>query len=131
MLLKRNDFAVACEVSVTTKPEHEFQNIKKCLAEPVDRVALVSTSVKQLQAVRELTLALPEAEQQKLLFVSPQELMDFLDQKDAAEASELTTNRGYKVSVRRFSATQAEQEQHRDQIAGSLARSMTKKVEKA
>ena len=42
---------VAVEITITTGADHEFENVKKCLAAGVRRVAVVSTNPRQLEEI--------------------------------------------------------------------------------
>lgn len=51
LLLRQGDLAIAVEISISTGVDHEFENVKKCLAAGMNRVAVVSTSPKQLENI--------------------------------------------------------------------------------
>ena len=39
------------EITITTGVDHEFENVKKCLASGIGRVAVIATGRKQLEAI--------------------------------------------------------------------------------
>jgi hypothetical protein len=52
VVLERDGRAIACEISVSTRAEHEIQNLTKCLAAGFERAILISSEVKTLAAAR-------------------------------------------------------------------------------
>jgi len=51
LVLRRGPIEIAVEISVTTGVDHEFENVRKCLASGIGRVAVVSTGRRQLEAI--------------------------------------------------------------------------------
>ncbi|HEV2693350.1 MAG TPA: type IV secretion system DNA-binding domain-containing protein [Verrucomicrobiae bacterium] len=51
LLLRRGSIEIAVEISITTGVDHEFENVKKCLASGIGRVAVVATGRKQLENI--------------------------------------------------------------------------------
>jgi Type IV secretion-system coupling protein DNA-binding domain len=51
LLLRRGQLEIAVEITITTGVDHEFGNVKKCLAAGCKRVAVVATGRKQLEAI--------------------------------------------------------------------------------
>jgi hypothetical protein len=51
LLLKKGDLVIAVEITVTTTIDHEFGNIKKCLAAGLNRVAMVSSHPERLNQI--------------------------------------------------------------------------------
>jgi hypothetical protein len=51
LVLRRGQIEIAVEISITTGVDHEFENVKKCLASGIGRVAVVATGRKQLEAI--------------------------------------------------------------------------------
>lgn len=52
VVLERDDLAIACEISVSTRPNHEIDNLTKCLASGFDRAVLICSDQKTLAAAR-------------------------------------------------------------------------------
>lgn len=68
--LERYGLTIGCEISVSTRPDHEIQNLTKCLASGFDLAVLICSEAKVLRAVRE---AFPATVDQ-LSFVLPSQL---------------------------------------------------------
>jgi len=51
LLLQQGGMVIAVEISVTTSVDHEFENVKKCLAAGCNHLAVVSTSPRQLEEI--------------------------------------------------------------------------------
>ena len=96
--------AIACEISVTTTIDHEFGNVKKCLAAGFAHVAVITGKPERLGQIAEaVQAALSPEEAARVGYYSPDEFIAHL-QKQVAEAPkpETTTptegkRRGYKV----------------------------------
>jgi hypothetical protein len=80
--LERAGRSVACEISVTTRVDHEVRNLSKCLAAGFDYAVLICADDRALAAAREL---LGEADQERLRFVLPDGLIDLLDELAGSE----------------------------------------------
>ena len=78
-LLERDGLKIGCEISISTRLEHEVGNITKCLAAGFDFAVLLSTDERILiMAKAELTNA-----DQRARFLSPDAFISFLDELDA------------------------------------------------
>ena len=51
LVLRRGQLEIAVEITITTSVDHEFENVKKCLAAGFKRVAVVATGHRQLEAI--------------------------------------------------------------------------------
>jgi hypothetical protein len=51
LVLRRGQIEIAVEITITTSIDHEFENVKKCLAAGFKRVAVVATGRKQLENI--------------------------------------------------------------------------------
>lgn len=99
--LEKSNRRIACEISVSTSPDHELGNIQKCLAAGFEQVVVISPDRKTLDLVQDrVEESLSEAETAKLQFLTPEELWQFLETLDAEVAERETTVRGYTVKVR-------------------------------
>lgn len=91
---------VACEVCVGSSVEQETKNLKKCLADEYDYVAVVSQEGGRLDKLRRTLLAgVGEADAARARFFTPEELFSFLQGLEASEASNEQVVKGYKVKV--------------------------------
>src|SRR5439155_82235 len=98
--LERDGHRIACEITVTTSSEHELENIQKCLAAGYDEVVVIANPKKTLRALeRQVAEALSPESVARVKFLSAEDLVAYLDEKDAAAAPRTETIRGYKVRV--------------------------------
>lgn len=98
--LQKNQRKIACEISVTTAAEHEVGNIKKCLAAGFDFVVLIAPDEKRLSALQKaVTPSLTAEDVQRVRFLVPDGLFQFIETLDAQDATRNETIRGYKVKV--------------------------------
>lgn len=82
--LERAGLKVACEISVTTRVEHEVENLTKCLAAGFDYAVFVCSEERTLRSARGLFAG---ADQERIRFLIPESLVAFLD--GLAKPSEL------------------------------------------
>lgn len=118
--LYRDDVRIACEISVSTTPEHEAENVEKCLRASFTWVAVVSTKKRRLENVKKLlSKRLTPEDQAKVIHATPEELLSFLDENPYTSEEKVVA--GYKVKVRYGGAQQGEKEKR---IAAILAKSI-------
>jgi hypothetical protein len=87
--LRKGERSVACEIGVTTSPEHEVQNIQKCLAAGFERVLVVSPEKKTLNQIKTLAASSLDQDQSgKVSYCTPEELFDILEAVANSMASE-------------------------------------------
>jgi excisionase family DNA binding protein len=85
--LEKGSRAIACEISVTTDPQHEVGNVQKCLAAGFEVVILISSEKKVLTAARHaLVPALSSAQYRQVKFLAPEEAFAFIEGLDGAKA---------------------------------------------
>lgn len=118
--LRKGELAVACEISVTTAPEHEIQNIEKCLAAGFDRVVFVSPEKKTRNLVKaQLASVLEGSQTERVSICDPEELFEHLSSlEESAQTSERTV-RGYKVKVR-VKAGKTEEKEHKQNVVSAV-----------
>jgi hypothetical protein len=51
LLLRRGQVEIAVEITITTSVDHEFDNVKKCLAAGMARVAVIATGRRRLEDI--------------------------------------------------------------------------------
>ncbi len=123
--LEKGERRVACEISVTTSPEHEVGNVQKCLAAGFDHVIAVSGERKALRRVSEtLNAALEEDHRARVRCLTPEELFAFLEELDAAAETKEETVRGYKVKVQYKPVGQEEKETKRQAISQVILKAL-------
>src|SRR5258706_1767933 len=121
--LRKGEHGVACEISVTTSPEHEVQNIQKCLAAGFERVLVVSPEKKTLNQIKALVAPSLDQEQSgKVNYCTPEELFDLLDAVEADSMASEKTVRGYKVKVRFKAANPEEKDEKRGAVSAVIAK---------
>lgn len=97
---------IACEISISTPPDHELENIRKCLAAGFQEVVLVALDTRQLARMRRhATAVLDEASLSRVSFMRPEEIIDLLDRAVASHEPLETHVRGYRVRVKGGHAT--------------------------
>jgi predicted DNA-binding transcriptional regulator AlpA len=75
VLERRGTDPIACEISVTTSPDHELQNAQKCLAAGFAHVFLVAPDKETLGRVRTRAASvLPASQMKKVRFVLPEQV---------------------------------------------------------
>lgn len=120
--LERDELRIACEVSVTTKVEHERHNIEKCLAAGFTHVWVTSPDAAQLQKLRDgLQLTLSPEAQERVSFLSEKNLVTALEKFPVGTSTSLSKVRGYTVRTVQIKLN-AESSQHRhDRLATVLS----------
>ncbi|NBV25304.1 MAG: hypothetical protein EBS05_25745 [Proteobacteria bacterium] len=106
LALESTGTSIACEISVTTSIDHEFGNVKKCLAAGFVHVAVITGNPARLGQIAEAVKAALSAEEAaRVGYYSPDEFITSLP-KHLAEApkADPTTpaerqRRGYKVRL--------------------------------
>jgi hypothetical protein len=123
--LRKGGHTVACEIGITTSPEHEVGNIQKCLAAGFERVLVVSPEKKTLNQIKVLSASSLDKEQAgKVRYCTPEELFNILESVEADSMGSEKTVRGYKVKVR-FKATKPEEkEEKRGAVSAVIAKAM-------
>jgi len=118
MSLERDEYRITCEVSVSSTDQQEVANIEKCLAAGYDRVILCSPKKRSLQRVKKLVAEkLEEPDQDRVLFLEPEELFSYLGEGTAEEGIREQRVKGYKVKVRHQPVKEAEERAKRDAVA--------------
>jgi hypothetical protein len=98
--IETKEWSLACEISVTTTTEQEVGNVEKCLAAGFNQVVLVSRKKQRLARVRTaLKKRLEGEKEERVLFLTPEELLSYLENRPATTEKEKTVG-GYRVNVR-------------------------------
>ncbi|MEK7630501.1 MAG: type IV secretion system DNA-binding domain-containing protein [Patescibacteria group bacterium] len=120
--LSRDGKRIACEISISTNPEHELANIQKCLAAGFDRVIAVA---REKSALRDLSRAvqssLASESLARVTVCSPEGLIVHLDTEEA-EAGTPATVRGYKVRVNYRAPTASDSRARVEAVSRILAK---------
>jgi hypothetical protein len=119
---------LACEIGITTSPEHELGNIQKCLAASFARVFVVSPEKKTLNQIKALAASTLEQEQaSRVSYCSVEELLDQLGAIETEPTQTEQTVRSYRVNVRYKASKPEEREAERGAVSAVIASSMKRR----
>jgi len=122
--LYREDLSIACEISVTSTPQYEAQNLAKCSQGSFSRVFAIAADTKRLKAIETAAKArLSDEEMGCIDFLTPEHVAAALD-AFAAPSEEASVVRGYRVKVSRTIVGADEAKDRRSAIARVIAQSM-------
>ena len=122
--LYREDLSIACEISVTSTPQYEAQNLAKCSQGRFSRVFAIAADTKRLKAIETAAKArLSDEEMGCIDFLTPEHVAAALD-AFAAQSDEASVVRGYRVKVSRTIVGADEAKDRRSAIARVIAQSM-------
>jgi hypothetical protein len=77
--LIRSDMRIACEISVTTTVDHEVGNVRKCLREGFDLIAVITSNERRLKQIEAAVAGCLDATNaSKVRYFQPEELLQFL-----------------------------------------------------
>jgi hypothetical protein len=123
--LSRGGHRVAIEISVSTTRDQELGNVEKCLAAAYDEVILVGRSARHVETLsRFVGGALDEGVRQKVRYLVPESVVEYLQSLPIAPETTEATVRGYRVKTVRQATDPAEAAKRRAAIAGVIARSL-------
>jgi hypothetical protein len=123
--LEKGGQRIAVEISVTSTDEYELKNIQKCLAAGFDSVVLLSQEPRFLGKVRRRAESELNSENlSRVLFLTPEQFVTFLDEREAASLSGEETVRGYKVKVSYKAVEETEKNSRKQAISEVLLRAM-------
>jgi len=129
LVLRKGNLTIAVEISVTTTIDHEFGNVKKCLAAGFNQVAVVSHRPEHLKAIAESVKAGLGAEQAANVgYYSLDEFIAELQNLAQAAPPNLeNTTRGYKVRGRAPTLTPEERNAKEEAAIRIMAEMMKRK----
>lgn len=123
--LSRGAVTVACEICITTEPEHELGNVRKCLAGGYVHVVVVSVEDRRLEKLRTaIEPQLTDVERSRLHYFLPEELFAFLQELGIQQLSSEAMVRGYKVKTNFTSVNAGERDERRQAITRVVANAM-------
>lgn len=115
--------SVACEISITSTPDHELQNVQKCLAAEFGDVVVLSADERVLKKARTyISDQLDDRDKPRVHFLSPEELFAFLAQRSGPATEEFVG--GYKVEVRLRTDDREDEQVRRDAISQVIVDAM-------
>jgi hypothetical protein len=105
LVLEKERYSIACEISVTTTIDHEFGNIIKCLKGGFNAVAVISIRKAWLKEIAETVAgALGADEAAKISYFTPDQFIEHLTKLQGSIATPpvaptetVTIRRGFKV----------------------------------
>ena len=136
LALRKGNLSIAVEITITTTIDHEFGNVKKCLAAGFGLVAVVSPKPERLAAIAEAVQAGLDAEAaSKVVYCTPDGFIAELRRRAQAMqpceppgAPDERTTQGYRVRRRGPALTPAERKAKEDIAIQILAEAMKKKT---
>jgi hypothetical protein len=131
VLIERDGIVAAVEISVSTPVEHERENLRKCLAANAPRVAVVlaKSRVSQSNYRAALSEVIPDADRERVVFLTPEELPEFIENLAPPPASTERIVRGYRVKGSLSSTSPEDARAKRDALARLIAKSLTRQRE--
>jgi len=124
--LERGSEKIACEISVTTKDEHELQNIEKCFRAGYQKVLICTPEKKRIDSLKNLiSEKLEPAQLDNVFIMQPDELSLFFEQqtKEPIQSTEKIV-KGYRVKIEYNDISDTEKRQKREAIGGVIAQSL-------
>jgi len=120
--LRRDDFSIACEISVTSTVAQEVGNVMKCLEAGFHEVAVLALKRPRLSKIEAaLKEKLTAAELARVHFLSPEELFTMLSMRPKTTE---TVVGGYKVKVRRVAVEPSEEAARYRALSEVIAKSV-------
>ncbi|MCU7933924.1 MAG: type IV secretion system DNA-binding domain-containing protein [Candidatus Thiodiazotropha sp. (ex Dulcina madagascariensis)] len=120
--LEKNDIRIACEISVTTGAAHEAGNIQKCITAGYDQILILCADKKHLNSLKKTIVpTLDPTESAKIIFVLPDECIEYLDSTAAGSIANEQTVRGYRVKVKYAASDSTTTQDRRHAIAKVIA----------
>ncbi len=120
--LHRGELSIACEISVTSTPDYEAQNLAKCLRVGFTRVWAIAPDAKRKKAIQARAKERLGADAEKVEFLTADEAAFLLEQLAEPEPEE-TVVRGYRVKSSRKVVSPEEAAARRASIARILSQS--------
>lgn len=129
VLLERNGVLAAIEISVSTPASYEAQNVRKCLDAGYPRVGVVLAKSKKAQAnfIAAITGSLSAEDREKVSFLVPEDLPDFIAALVPASQPPERVVRGYKVKGAVRESSPEEARARRDIVAKLISSALTRR----
>ncbi|HEY3814579.1 MAG TPA: type IV secretion system DNA-binding domain-containing protein [Caulobacteraceae bacterium] len=128
VLLEQGELAVAIEVSVTTPPDWERENLRKCLDAEYAHIVLVLAKTRGQARYREAVLSgfSPE-ERKRITVLAPEEVLDHVASLAPQLKPDETVVKGYKVRVTHAAIPPSEAKARRQALAKVIADSLRRR----
>lgn len=122
--LHQGDLSVACEISVTSTPEYEAQNLAKCVRAGFVRIWAVAPDAKRRRAIRQSAEArLAPEDFARVEFLTTEEMVVAMDALMVPEPEEKVVL-GYRVTSSRRAISPTEATERRAAVARILSQSV-------
>jgi len=118
--LEKGDLTIACEVCVTTGSEHEIGNIRKCIAAGFKHVVVVLERPNRTRLRTLVADGLTEEERARVSLLTRDEVLPFLDARDAEAAAAEGTVRGIRVKTTYRPAPEEEAKAREQGVADAI-----------
>jgi hypothetical protein len=120
--LHQGELSIACEISVTSTPDHEAQNLAKCIQAGFVRIWAIAPDAKRRKAIQLQTEArLGGEDAARVEFFTTEELIEAMDALSVPEPQEKVV-KGYRVKTTRKAISPTEAKERRASIARILSR---------
>jgi len=96
--LERNDEKIACEIAISTTEEHEYQNIQKCLNSGYSKIFMCVPDATKLNKLK--SYVYQRNKNKNILFLSPDDLISYLNSKTLRESQSELKVKGYRVRIK-------------------------------
>lgn len=129
VLIERDGILAAVEISVSTPVEHERENLRKCLDAGIPRVAVVLAKSKVSQSTYRAALSegIADMSRERVVFLTPEEVPDFVAGLAPPPAPTERIVRGYRVKGSLSSTSPEEARARRDALARLIAKSIARR----
>ncbi|HWM90314.1 MAG TPA: hypothetical protein VN493_06060 [Thermoanaerobaculia bacterium] len=131
VVLEREGWRIACEISIASTVEQEVGNVKKCLSAGFAEVVVISPNKRHLGKIEKaLGKRLPEDALTRVRLLLPEEFSAYLDGLPVP-IEKVETVGGYQVRVSYRPASVGDSQSRAKTVAGVIARSLRRMQGKA
>ncbi len=130
VVLERDGWRLACEISVTSNLEQEIASIRECLDSGFHEVAMVLPNERQARKLENaLSNALTKEERARVRLLRPEEITGYIEGIETVVCERETTFGGYKVKVRYVRLNPSETARRGRVLAEVMARVLRRELE--
>ncbi len=130
VLIERDGVVAAFEISVATPVAHERENLAKCLAAPIPKIAVVLAKSARAQATyrQELSAIIPDTDRDRVTFLTPEEIPEYVLSLAPPPGPQERVVKGYKVTSS-VSTLSPEEVKARRETIGRLVAGALRKID--
>jgi len=130
VVLERDGWRLACEISVTSNLEQEIASIRECLDSGFHEVAMVLPNERQARKLENaLSNGLTKEERARVRLLRPEEISGYIEGIETVVCERETTCGRYKVKVRYVRLNPAETARRGRALAEVMARVLRRELE--